>query len=145
MAELIEIPYELRRNQEALVSHIVRAVRPVQAIYVYGSQVHGRTHQESDLDIALLMPRHETVSPNLLLQLRGDLEALAGLPVGVSVLDMDSQLVHCKEVVAFGVPIYVADPQAVAVFEMQTFSSYARFCEERQPIMQAYRSDELHG
>lgn len=138
-----ELPAEIEANREALTRLIVSAIPSVLAIYAYGSRVRGAIHPQSDLDLALLLPRTAAIPPNLLCQLRGDLEALMGYPVEVSVLDLNSQLIHCKEVVAHGIPIYVADANSLAVFEMQTLSYYARLCEDRRPIVEAYREERL--
>ncbi len=130
---------------QAMIQRILDSVPRVIAIYAYGSQVRKRSHPHSDLDLALLLPRHEIIQPDLVMQLNGDLEAMAGLRVEVSILDPESQLVHCKEVVAHGVPVYVADAQALMIFEMQTLSSYARFCEDRRPVAEAYFEEDAHG
>ena len=130
---------------QAMIRRILEAAPRVIAIYAYGSQVRGGVHADSDLDLALLMPRREVIQPDVMIQLAGDLEAMAGLPVEVSVLDPELQLVHCKEVVAHGVPMYVADADSLMVFEMQTLSSYARFCEDRRPVAEAYCEEHAHG
>ena len=123
---------------QAMIRRILESAPQAVAIYAYGSQVRGGAHPHSDLDLALLLPRREVIQPDAMMQLSGDLEAMVGLPVEVSILDPESQLVHCKEVVAHGVPVYVADADFLMVFEMQTLSSYARFCEDRRPVAEAY-------
>ncbi|HYK91540.1 MAG TPA: nucleotidyltransferase domain-containing protein [Acidobacteriota bacterium] len=121
-----------------LVEHIRREIPEVLAIYAYGSRARGEPQTGSDLDIALLLPRDAHVSPLVLAQLQGDLEALSGYPVEISVLSLDLQVVHCKEVVTRGKAIFVADTRAVDDFEMRTLSSYARLCEDRAPVLEAY-------
>ncbi len=73
-----------------------------------------------------------------LAQLQGDLESLAGFPVDVSILSIETQVVHCKEVVARGLPVFAADLRAIDEFEMLTLSRYARLCEDRAPVVEAY-------
>ena len=131
--------------RDALVARILESVSEIRAVYAYGSRVKGGIHPESDLDLALLLPRECVVSAKQLFQLRGDLEAIAGFPVGVSILDLVSFVVHCKEVVSSGVTLYVADAQEVAAFEMQTLSNYARLCEDRAPVIKAYMGEQVHG
>lgn len=121
-----------------IVEHI-RAIFPnLQAIYAYGSRVRGDQHPGSDIDLALLLPRRIEVSPLQIAQLQGDLESLAGFPVEISILALETQVVHCKEVVTSGHPVFVAAPGALEEFEMRVLSSYARLCEDRAPVMAAY-------
>ncbi|MFC1522690.1 nucleotidyltransferase domain-containing protein [Elusimicrobiota bacterium] len=122
--------------RKLLIDHITAEIPEVVAIYAYGSRVKGGARPDSDLDIALLLQRGKQVSFFKLLQIQGDLEAVIGYRVEVSVLD--SSLVHCKEVVSGGIVLYAADERALAEFEMRTFSDYARLCEDRTPVVEAY-------
>jgi len=121
-----------------LVKHIRQVIPEILAVYVYGSRVRGGLHPASDLDLALLLPKHVDVSPLLLGQLQGDLESLAGISVEISILSLETQIVHCKEVVAGGRPVFAADPRLVDEFEMRALSGYARLCEDRAPVLEAY-------
>jgi len=145
MDNAIRIPPELAALQELLVARLREAISPILAVYIYGSRVKNSAGPESDLDVALLLPIEHTVSPWRLLQLCGDLEVMTRYPVQVSILDVNRFLVHCKEVVGGGVRVYVADEQAVAEFEMQTLSNYARLCEDRKPVVKAYLMEPVDG
>ncbi len=145
MDTVARIPPELADLREALVARLREAIPQVLAVYAYGSRVTNTAGRESDLDVALLLPVAHTVSPWRLLQLCGDLEVMTGYPVQVSILEMTRFLVHCKEVVGGGVRLYVADEHAVATFEMQTLSNYARLCEDRKPVVKAYSMEPAHG
>ena len=127
-----------------IVPAILEAIPHVLAIYVYGSQLTGSIHPGSDLDIALLLP-HGASPAERLLQLSGDLESQVGTPVDVSVLSLDADVVHCKEVVAHGRRIWTADVRAVDEFEMLTLSYYSRLCEDRAPVMAAYVAEPGNG
>lgn len=124
-----------------LVEHIRGCVPGILAIYGYGSRFRDESHPASDLDLALLLSRNSEVSPLQLAQLQGDLESKVGIPVNISVLSLEIQVVHCKEVVATGKPVFVADRGAVEEFEMRVLSSYARLCEDRAPVFEAYASN----
>lgn len=52
---------------------------------------------------------------------------------------------HAKEVVAEGLVLFAADEPSRLTFETEVLSAYARFCEERAPVMEAYSSAALHG
>jgi len=121
-----------------IIERILREIPGILAIYAYGSRIRGEEHPGSDLDLALLLPRGTDVSPDLLAQLEGDFEALAGFPVELAILCLETQVVHCKEVIARGTPLYVADRRALDEFEMHALSYYARLCEDRRPVLQAY-------
>ena len=134
---------------EALHDQIVSRIRDsapdASAIYAYGSRVKGRTHPESDLDIALLLPPGAAVSMVILAQLEGDLEAIVGCAVEVSVLNREASVIHCKEVISTGVLLYIGNPLAVEAFEMQVLAEYADFCEDRIPVFQAYSQESTSG
>ena len=131
--------------QQALVDRIHQSVPAMQAIYAYGSRLDGMIHAESDLDLALLLAPATSLSPFDIFQLSGDLEAIAGFPVDLTILDYNKSVVLCKEVVATGQPIFVADATAVAHFEMMTLSLYAQLSEERKPVIEAYTLEPAHG
>jgi predicted nucleotidyltransferase len=133
------LPPDLAATASRLVDRIRAALPEVQAVYAYGSRVRGGGHPASDLDLALLVPRQARFEPLALLALRGDLELVAGCPVELAVLDPGRGLVHCKEVVAYGATLYVGDRRAVDDFEMQVLADYARLCEERRLVVDAYR------
>jgi predicted nucleotidyltransferase len=131
--------------RQALLERILLDFPHLLAVYAYGSRVRGGVHSQSDLDLALLLPAHPRVPAPDLYQLQGDLEAIAGMPVEVSVLNLEANAVHCKEVVAHGVPVFTADEQALAVFEMRALSNYARYCEDKRPVTAAYMEGHTHG
>jgi predicted nucleotidyltransferase len=143
MDSAIRIPPELAALQEFLVARLREAIPHVLAVYAYGSRVTNTAGRESDLDVAILLPIEHAVPQWRLLQLCGDLEVMTGYPVQVSILDVNRFLVHCKEVVGGGVRLYVADAHAVAEFEMQTLSNYARLCEDRKPVVKAYMMEPV--
>ncbi len=97
-----------------MVTRIRRSIPEITAIYAYGSRVHGGVHPGSDLDLALLLPPGCRTAPDILAQLQGDLESLAGFPVEISILSPETQVVHCKEVVAGGKVIFSTDPDGPA-------------------------------
>ena len=142
MGALMNKPVSMDDNLDAMTMKLVELVRSAipetEAIYVYGSHARGGIHPASDLDLALLLPRQREVSSLEIAQLQGDLESTAGCPVEISILSPDTQVVHCKEVVAHGRPVFILDNAIVADFEMYVLSSYARLCEDRAPVVKAY-------
>ncbi len=121
-----------------LVDRIRHVIPGVLAIYAYGSRVRGGVHPGSDLDLALLLSPHAEGSPLTLAQLEGDLESFAGFPVEISILSLETQVVHCKEVITGGRVIFASDSRILDEFEMRVLSAYARLCEDRAPVLEAY-------
>ena len=91
-----------------MLNPILKTLPETLAIYVYGTTVRGEEHPGSDLDLALLLPRDAILSAFAIAQLQGDLESMAGIPVEISVLSLETGVVHCKEVVTTGNRIYVS-------------------------------------
>ena len=131
--------------QQAVVDRIRQSVPTVQAIYAYGSRIDGLLHAESDLDLALLLAPAMNLPAFDLFLLAGDLEAIAGCPVDLTVLDYNKSTVLCKEVVTTGQLLFVADAAAVAHFEMMTLALYAQLNEERKPVIEAYTLEPAYG
>ena len=127
-------------REAAIVDAVVRAVPRVHAIYVFGSRARASHRRDSDLDLGLLLPPGAGLSADSRLRLMVDLAALAGCDVDVTVLDTSKSVVLCKEAVARGRVLHVANDAAVACFEMMTLSLYARLNEERRPVLAAYEA-----
>ena len=115
-----------------------RGVPDIDAIYLFGSVVRGRTRPGSDIDVALLLPPGRKLSPGELLATMAELESLTLRTVDLSVLDTQTQLVHAKEVVTTGVCLFARSLERIRAFEMQVLSEYARFLEDRAPVEAAY-------
>ncbi len=126
----------------------VRAEFPdVQAIYLFGSCTEADAGPESDLDVALLLP-HATArdAGNLAMSdLRLNLEETAGCAVDlVNVRTVST--VFQTEIMRTGRPIYVADQEALAEFEMLTLSLYQKLNQERAAILHdAYTDGKVYG
>src|SRR5436190_2240399 len=141
------LPLHLAATAGRLIDRIRGALPEVQAVYAYGSRVRGGGHPASDLDLALLVPRQARFEPVVLLELRGDLELVAGCPVELAVLDPERGLVHCKEVVAHGATLYVGDRRAVDDFEMRVLAASGRVepgLADKMRAMVGFRNVVIH-
>lgn len=130
--------------RRAVVDGILESVDGVIAVYLYGSRARGEARPGSDMDLALLLARGRELRGMELLELQSRVELAAGCPVEVSTLDLDF-LVHAKEVIAGGGVLYSSDEAARLTFEMQALSAYARLCEDRAPVADAYGMEARHG
>lgn len=109
----------------------------IAAAYVLGSFVEGRVREDSDVDIALLPARGQTITPKQRLALAADLGELVGREADVGVLST-ANLVYAKEAVARGRIIFERDPAARARFAMLVLSMYASLQETRREVLHAY-------
>ncbi len=105
---------------DKIVQHLVGVFSDLMAVYAHGSAIRNATHQGSDLDLALLFPRHVKPDVKLLYRELGKLASLAGRPVDIGVLNQDNT-VYAKEVVTHGKRISCRDKEAADEFEMYAF------------------------
>ena len=126
---------------KALVEGVRRCVPDIDGIYLFGSVARGGTRPDSDVDIALLLPRGRTLAGDELLTTMAELESLTRRTVDVSVLDTHTQLVHAKEVVTTGACLFARSQERIRAFEMYVLSQYARFLEDSAPVEAAYTLD----
>ncbi len=135
---------DLAFDRSRIIPIVLSALPETVAIYGHGSFFGGQPHPSSDVDLALLLPVGVSPSATTMAELSGDLEATVGKRVDLSLLDLGRQVILCKEVVAHGEPIFVADERSLAEFEMNALSRYASLCEDREPVLRAY-SKEIAG
>ncbi len=114
------------------------------AIYVYGSQVSGRIHKGSDLDLALLFKDNKCPDLQMIYRNLGRVVDVAKCPVDIGVLSHDN-CVYAKEVIAGGMRIYCGDVRQCDEFEMYSLSYYAQLNLERSEIVAAYQASEKNG
>ena len=101
-------------------------------IYVFGSYSKQTVHPGSDIDIAFLPS--QAVAPIDCFYLASTLSEELGKPVDLVDLSTASTVL-AKEVVAFGVPLFIGNTLRYHTFEMYTLSDYARLNEERREIL----------
>ena len=73
-------PIEQRLEE---IVHAVRARLPVTAIYLYGSQLTGSTHEWSDIDIAVFSPAVEGMSLWEIIDLEAAIQDEVGYDVDI--------------------------------------------------------------
>lgn len=129
----------MKKKREIIIPIVLKYYPDVQGIYVFGSAVSGTSWDDSDIDIALLLPHLQAKSEkNLVLSTcRYALEDQ--LHQGVDLLNARHvSTVFQKEIIS-GEIIYCADRFAVDEFEMLTISFYQKLNEERAGILSAFR------
>lgn len=125
---------------EILVEHILAALPETQAIYLFGSAAAGRLRDDSDVDVAVLLPhvRAKELGSLALSDLAFDLMKALRRDVDLVNLRQVSTVLQI-EVMAHGIVLYCADEHALAEFEMLTLSFYQKLNEERADILQSFK------
>ena len=129
---------------DSLVGLLIDRVPGLTAVYLFGSGARGELRADSDLDLAVLLAPGAEISSERRLDLAGDLSALAGREVDLSVLGKPGGTVLAKEAVTTGRRLWDDGTHAAAEFEMYALSAYARLREDRAPVEAAY-SLSSHG
>ena len=112
---------------------------PVLFAYLFGSQATGRTHQRSDVDVAVYLD--ESVRPDqrldLSLRLAGTLERAGGVgPVEALVVLNDARIALAGRVLAERQVLYVRDEPARVRYESLTFRQFHDFKQHARPRQQ---------
>ena len=111
----------------------------VQAIYLFGSYNTEFQRDNSDIDIALLLPHAEAKKEKCmaLSDCKLKLERITGKTVDLINL-RESSTVFQKEVTCTGKVIFCDDENARLEFEMLTLSFYQKLNEERKEILEDF-------
>jgi uncharacterized protein len=133
----------LRQPQmiDAIVRSVVSAYPEAEGIYLYGSTAQEESSQESDVDLAVVLPGASARATGSLAlsDLRFRLEDLLGRPVDL-VNARAASVVLQKEIMATGTPLYAADPARLQHYEMIVLSLYGKLNEERRGILEDFAS-----
>lgn len=123
---------ELNELIDNLVETILRDFPDAQAIYLYGSVARGEQRPDSDIDLAVLLPRERARSAGELTmrETHLGLERLARRSVDLVNLRLASSVLQ-NQIVSTGNCIYLADEFARREFEMLSLSYYMKLNEER--------------
>lgn len=129
------------QNKEAqirIISWVKRFLgSDVRAIYLFGSQASGDTHQASDIDLAVWL--HEKPDPNSAYALKTELSA--HFKSDVDLVDLArADSVSKAQIVSSSVLLYAENSSELAAFETRVFSEYALLNEERREIIQDFVS-----
>jgi len=122
--------------QDKLIESVTRYYPDVQAIYFFGSWGTEYMREESDVDIALLLP-HERAKAMKSLQmspLHFELEKLFKRNVDLINIRQVSTVLQ-KEIILAERRLDCSDKNAAAEFEMMTSSYYQKLNEERQQML----------
>jgi uncharacterized protein len=124
---------------ESLTDTIKSFFPEVQAIYLFGSYADGTENDNSDIDIALLLPHEQSKREQSLAMspVRFELEKETKRNVDVVNLRQVSTVFQ-KEIVVNGKRIYCRDEYGAETFEMLVLSLYVKLNEERAGILEDF-------
>lgn len=108
----------------------------VRLVYLFGSQAHGTSHNESDVDIAVLLSEHSTKEQrfNTRLRLAGEISQLLNVPVDLVILNDTSSLFLRYVIITEGVMLHAESDDQRITYESATMASYFDF----QPFLAEY-------
>jgi len=123
--------------KKKIVSLVLEHYPSVQAIYLFGSYGTLYEHEDSDVDIAILLPPQEAKKARTLAlsDLRYELEGFFKKEVDLINLRRVPTVLQ-KEIIADNRRIYCADLYSADEFDMLIFSYYQRLNGEREEIIQ---------
>jgi predicted nucleotidyltransferase len=127
----------LTEVQEAALVAEVRSHPEILAAWVHGSRVKGNFRPESDLDLAILV-RPAQRDCFAWLDLTSRLREALGLDVHLGRMGTDLP-VFAREVIAHGRLLFSRDRYQTEMFVATALGVYARFQEDRQEVLRAYR------
>ena len=132
------MPHTEHPGDAAIRAELRRQIEGLIAVYRFGSSVHGETHRESDIDIAVLA--RAPLAPTRRFDLQ---ERLAGLlQQDVHLVDLaEASPVLAVQVIGGGVLLDDVDPDARGAYEDRMLSAYARLNEERRGILERVRAE----
>lgn len=119
-------------NKDSIIRTIHESVPGVIAVYQFGSQVTGKTHKESDLDLAVLASA--PIPPVQCFDLAQELAHLAKCAVDVVDLRQASTVMR-MQVISTGTCLFSSNDIERERFETMVYSAYARLNEERREIL----------
>jgi len=128
---------------EIVVNHILNALPETQVIYLFGSAAKGQMRDDSDIDVAVLLPhaRAKALGNLALSDLAFDLMKALRRDVDLINLRLATTVLQ-KQVLENGIVLFCADEYAREEFEMMTISFYQKLNEERAGILKSLQEDK---
>jgi uncharacterized protein len=118
------------------VGVLLRAYPNAQAIYLFGSYGTADERQDSDVDIAVLLPHDKAKCADALAMHHTRIAMELALHRDVDLINLRQvSTVFQKEIIMADRRIYCADAYAADEFEMLTISYYQKLNEERAEIL----------
>ena len=123
-------------SSESIVNIVLRFYPDTEAIYLFGTYLTPEQHQDSDADIAVLLPyeKAKLVKNIAMSDCRDELETILKTTVDLINLRMVNTVFQ-NEIIQHDRIIYRKNERVVDEFEMQILSSYQKLNDERAGII----------
>ena len=113
-------------------------------IMLFGSQITGDTHDESDIDIAFYVPNLKLCSYELF-TLAGKLSELTSKSVDLINLS-DASTVFKKQIFLNGKPVYIKNEHLFNAYEINVYKMYLDLNEKRREVLkEIHESGNIYG
>lgn len=124
-------------NYQEIISSVRTTYSDTQAIYLYGTWGTEDQRQDSDLDIAVLLPpaTARTLDRLTWSRLSTEVAAVAKVEYADLIELRTVPVLLCKEIIAADRRIYCADEYAADEFAMLMLSFYQKLNDERRDIV----------
>jgi predicted nucleotidyltransferase len=123
----------LERTRKAVLAELPSC----RAIYVYGSRAQGLVRNNSDLDIAVLLPPGDRLPDRLALASR--LASRLGMEIDLVDLRRASDVLR-REVLASGIRIHQANLGEVLAFEAHALTRYGHYLREVADLLNDFHA-----
>ena len=123
---------------ETLISNTFQKIDTINAVYILGSAVTGKLRFDSDIDIAILPVGGNRLSLDQFSDIIAELTMQLGYPIDLGIVS-SMNLIYAREAILKGKRIFTRNKQQVELAEATFLGLYARFNEERQEVVRAYR------
>lgn len=128
----------MKVSESAVVEAVLEQFPEALAIYLFGSQVDGTTHSNSDCDLAVLLPFDASSASDPWRWIEAT-QAIAGR-IGCERLDLidlrKSSTVFSMQIVQSGKRIHCSNVQAADDYEVLVMALYQELQEERREIVE---------
>ncbi len=119
-------------NRKQIVDIVLKHLPGVIGVYLFGSQVTGDTHAESDIDLALLAKSR--LDPDLAFEIKSEISSQMRSNVDLVDLGRSDEVTNAQ-IVTYGDLLYSNTALQCAQFETVALSKYAILNEERAEIL----------
>lgn len=141
----MELDEKHKKTLDAVLSILREELPGLAAVIVFGSFGSEYERAESDLDLAILMEKHQDATDSVFLwTLAQKIASKIGRDVEIINLRQAST-VFAFQVLTSGTTVYCANDFALASFDTLIMSMYQRLQEERKEILDDYEKGIFYG
>lgn len=119
----------------------LQSVEGITAAILFGSEAQGKTHANSDIDIAVL--RSNTLSDLELVDIQEDLSGIANKKVDCIAIGPDTSLILQDQIARHGKLLFSKNSRLTDEFFIRAPQLFADFMYYRKPLEESYKNRAL--